>query len=104
MKFIPAPCCKGKGGFSEPIWDVPGDGPYHPCLGCNDERTMEAYLRVKKFQEDKFVREDAITCNCGHAAWWHYERYNGCGATAEFPMSIYLKICSCQKSKEEVMA
>lgn len=29
------PCCKGKGGYTEPILDD-GSGPYYPCEFCKD--------------------------------------------------------------------
>lgn len=114
-KFIPCPICHGKGGEVEPVLDW-GEGPYYKCEGCNDERSLEAYERIKK---ENFLRqeyEESIICpECHHNAAWHYKSYlskdlrdreresgqaTGCGFTLEGKQ--YIETCNCTQYKEDL--
>lgn len=104
-RFIPAPCCKGRRGHEEPVPGL-GCGPYYGCPGCDDTGNLADYLRVKAATEAKFDREDAVTCECGHKAWNHYDSYPHCAWMSEEPYDGegHLATCACEKSSEAVMA
>jgi hypothetical protein len=105
-RFIPAPCCKGRRGEFEPVPGLWGEGPYYPCPGCDDTGNLADYLRVQAADKAKFAREDAVTCECGHKAWFHYEGTARCAWLSEEPIDAagHLEICACEKSRETVMA
>ena len=105
-RFIPAPCCHGKGGEYEPVGGMWESGPYYPCAGCGDTGNMADYVRLEAERKEKFAQEDAVTCVCGHKAWEHYEAFGDpfserCAwVSSEADNDGRLAVCDCKMSRE----